>query len=312
MHRLRTEEPDIAGVPSWLAPPLRRALVKHPAARATAAEILAALGGPAPTVLLGATPRPTVAAAGVPPAIQPAPREPATRAGSRWLGPVVLLAAVVAAGAGWLFVNRPSAHAGSPQAASGATPTPAATSTPGPVTTPSATPAATSSTSSTPPTPSSSTSTEATTPATSTDTSGQASAWGDADVVLRAVRSQDQERPAFPAEVPGYSLADQNNETVRIFSDKRWQLLYEFPATMNGCDQQRFYVRWRSLDPSAEVDATWVSSDGSMIENKVVRGSAGWQAGYGCSQPAFRLHSSRSRSTLDDVVVDVQLWTASS
>ena len=126
------------------------------------------------------------------------------------------------------------------------------------------------------------------------------------------MRRQDQERPAFPAEVPGYSLADQNNETVRIFSDKRWQLLYEFPATMNGCDQQRFYVRWRSLDPTAEVEATWVSSDGSRIEDKTVRGTAGWQANYGCSQPAFRLRKSGSRSTLDDVVVDVQRWDASS
>ena len=125
------------------------------------------------------------------------------------------------------------------------------------------------------------------------------------------MRSQDQERPAFPAEVPGYSLADQNNETVRIFSDKRWQLLYEFPATMNGCDQQRFYVRWRSLDPSADVEATWLSGDGSVLLTKSVRGSAGWQSNDGCSQPAFRLHSSGSRSTLDDVVVDVRRWTAS-
>ena len=154
---------------------------------------------------------------------------------------------------------------------------------------------------------------EATTPGTSTGTAAHGSGWGNADVVLRAVRSQDQERPAFPDEVPGYSLVDQNNETLRIFTgDKRWQTPYQFPATMNGCDQQRFYVGWRSLDPTAEVEATWVSSDGSVIENKPVRGSAGWQSDYGCSAPAFRLHSSGSRSTLDDIVVDVQLWTASS
>jgi hypothetical protein len=137
--------------------------------------------------------------------------------------------------------------------------------------------------------------------------------WQDADVVLRAVRSQDQERPAFPDEVRGYSLADQNRETLRIFTgDKQWYTLDQFPATMNGCDQQRFYVRWRSLDPTAEVEATWVSSDGSEIENKAVRGSAGWQSNYGCSQPAFRLQKSGPGSTLDDVVVEVQRWVASS
>ena len=125
------------------------------------------------------------------------------------------------------------------------------------------------------------------------------------------MRSQDQERPAFPAEVPGYSLADQNRGTVRLFTgDKRWYTLEEFPATMNDCDRQRFYVLWRSLDPTAEVEATWVSFDDSEIETKAVRGSAGWQSNYGCSRPAFRLRSSGSRSTLTDVVVDVERWEA--
>jgi hypothetical protein len=99
---------------------------------------------------------------------------------------------------------------------------------------------------------------------------------------------------------------------VRLFDDKRWQTLYQFPATMNGCDQQRFYVRWRSLDPSAEVEATWLSYNGSIVLSKAVRGSAGWQSSDGCSQPGFRLRSSGSESTLMDVVVDVQRWEASS
>jgi hypothetical protein len=81
---------------------------------------------------------------------------------------------------------------------------------------------------------------------------------------------------------------------------------------MNGCDQQRFYVRWRSLDPTADVEATWLTYDGSDVLSKAVRGSAGWQSSDGCSQPAFRLHSGRSESTLTDVVVDVQRWEASS
>ena len=311
MHRMRAEEPDVSGVPPWLEPALRRALVKQPTARATAAELLATLNGQAPTVAFHSAPAPTVAAAPSrvtqaappPPVTQVSPSPPGARAGSRaWLAPVAVLAAVVVAGAAWLFSNRASQDASSGQPGSSAGRTPAVTATSKPPTT--------SSTSSTTP-PSSPTSTDATTPATATDTSGQGS-WGDGDAVLRAVHSQDQERPAFPDEVHGYRLADQNRETVRIFDDKQWQIIDQFPATTDGCDQQRFYVRWRSLDPAAQVDATWVSSDGSEIENKAVRGSAGWQSNDGCSKPAFRLHSSGGGSSLDDVVVDVQRWDASS
>jgi serine/threonine protein kinase len=300
IHRLRTEEPDIAGVPAWLEPALRRALVKQPAARASAAELLAALGGQARTMAYHGAPSPTIAAP-LPPGTQPVPQPPAPSRRGPWLAVAAVLAAVVVAGAAWLLVHRSTADASSQQAGSTTGRTPAVTS--------SSRPSITSSTSSAPPAPSSSTSTDATTPPTATDTSGQGR-WGDADVVLRAVRSQDQEPPAFPDEVPGYSLGDQNRETVRIFDDKQWQIIDQFPATMDGCDQHRFYVRWRSLDPTAEVEATWVSSDGSEVAKKSVRGSAGWQSNYGCSQPAFRLRSSDGGSTHDDVVVEVQRWNA--
>jgi serine/threonine protein kinase len=309
MHRLRTEEPDLSGVPAWLEPPLRRALTKQPAARATAAEILGTLGGQAPTVALRGALAPTVAAPLPSPAMPPAPGAPQpvpARTGSRgWLAPVAVMAAVIAAAAAWVFFHRPPADTASQQAGSSARRTPAATSTaqrsPVPPTS-----------STTPPT-SSSTSRDATTPPTATDTSGQGPAWEDRDVVLRAVRSEDQERPAFPDAVPGYSLADQNRETVRVFTGtKQWQTPEDFPATGSECDQQRFYVRWVSLDPSADVEATWVSYDGSEVESKSVRGSAGWQSNDGCSRPAFRLRSSGSRSTLTDLVVEVQRWAASS
>jgi serine/threonine protein kinase len=303
MHRVASEEPDVSGVPPWLEPPLRRALMKSPSVRATAAEIVAALGGQAPTAVVRTSPPPTVAAAppGMPRAAQPA----AARTGSsRWLAPVAVLAAVAVGLVAWLFVSRSSADAGAPQAGSTAERTPTATSAPKP--------SRSSSSSSAPPT-SSSSSEAATTPGTDGDTVGETSAWGDADVVLRAVRSQDEARPPFPDEVTGYSLSDENRDTVRVFTgEKEWQTLQDFPATMNGCAEQRFYVRWRSLDPSAEVEATWLSDDGSVVLSKVVRGSAGWQSSFGCGQPAFRLHKSRGGSALTDVVVDVQRWEASS
>jgi serine/threonine protein kinase len=301
MHRVRSEEPDVSGVPAWLEPPLRRALVKEPAARATAAEILAAFGGQAPTVVARTASPPTVAAP--PPVVPPAAQPSAARTGSSpWLAPAAVLAAVVVGVVAWLILSRSSADAGSGQAGSSAGRTPAATSTP--ETSP------TSSGSGAPPA-SSSPSDDAT--ATDGDTLGDEPAWGDGDVVLHAVRSPSEARPPFPEEVPGYSLDDEDRQTVRVFSgEKQWRTLDDFPATMNGCDQQRFYVRWRSLDPTADVEATWLTYDGSDVLSKAVRGSAGWQSSDGCSQPAFRLHSGRSESTLTDVVVDVQRWEASS
>jgi serine/threonine protein kinase len=301
MHRVGSEEPDVSGVPAWLEQPLRRALVKQPAARATAAEIVAAVNGRAPTAVMGAAPPPTVAVP--PPGMPRAPQPPAARTGSnRWLAPAAVLAAVAVGLVAWLFVSRSSADAGSGQAGSTVQGTPTVTSAP----------STTSSSSSTPPT-SSSSSEDATTTASEGETSGEDAAWGDGDVVLRAVRSQDEARPPFPQEVSGYSLDDENRESVRVFTgDKQWQTLEDFPATMNGCDEQRFYVRWRSLDPSAEVEATWLSDDGSVVLTKAVRGPAGWQSSDGCGQPGFRLHKSRSGSTLTDVVIEVQRWTASS
>jgi serine/threonine protein kinase len=303
MHRVGSEEPDVSGVPAWLEPPLRRALVKQPTARATAAEIVAALDGRAPTEVVPAAPAPTVAAP--PPVMPPAARPPSARTGaSPWLVPAAVLAAVLVGVVAWLFVSRSSADAASQRAGSSAEGTAAATSTVKPTTT--------SSSALTPPAASSS-SEDATTSATDGETSGEEPAWGDENVVLGAVRSQSEARPAFPEEVTGFSLDDENRVTTRVFSgEKQWRTLDEFPATMNGCDQQRFYVRWRSLDPSAEVEATWLSYDGSEVLSKAVRGSAGWQSSDGCSQPGFRLRSSGRGSTLTDVVVDVQRWEASS
>ena len=77
---------------------------------------------------------------------------------------------------------------------------------------------------------------------------------------------------------------------------------------MNGCDQQRFYIRWRSLNPSALVESTFLSAPDLIVINKPVRGEAGWMSGYGCGQPGFRLVSSRDGSTLADIIVEVERW----
>ncbi len=117
--------------------------------------------------------------------------------------------------------------------------------------------------------------------------------------------------PPFPETVAGYSLAEEWHETVRAFSGEDWSTIYEFPATMNGCDLQRFYIRWRAVNESAKVEVTFLSSPDEIVLGDPVDGVAGWMSGYGCGQPAFRLKHSNDESTLTDVAVEVQRWEVS-
>jgi serine/threonine protein kinase len=117
--------------------------------------------------------------------------------------------------------------------------------------------------------------------------------------------------PAIPTAVEGYEVSQTWKTTVRAFEGTEWSTLFEFPATMNGCSQQRFYVRWRSLNPDAVVEATFVSSPDLIVMNEPAEGAVGWQSGYGCGQPAFRIRQSTDGSTLADVAVEVSRWEAS-
>jgi hypothetical protein len=77
---------------------------------------------------------------------------------------------------------------------------------------------------------------------------------------------------------------------------------------MNGCDLQRFYIRWRSVNTSATVEVTFLSTGDEIVLGNPVAGAAGWMSGYGCGQPGFRLKQSSDTSTLTDVAVEVQRW----
>jgi hypothetical protein len=81
-----------------------------------------------------------------------------------------------------------------------------------------------------------------------------------------------------------------------------------FPATDNGCDDQRFLVRWRSTGSAVLAGA--LNKLGSAAEQ--VSGKSGWMNLSGCSTPAFRLASpADDGGTLVDVVVEVrQYWVA--
>lgn len=112
--------------------------------------------------------------------------------------------------------------------------------------------------------------------------------------------------PAFPRTVEGYELADEWRTTIRAFTGDTWVSSSSFPATMNGCDQQRFYVRWRAPQ---SVEATFRSMDGIALSDPAT-GTAGFMSSYGCSRPSFQVATSVGGSTLVDVVVEVQRWSS--
>lgn len=122
--------------------------------------------------------------------------------------------------------------------------------------------------------------------------------------------------PAFPTEVAGYELSYEDKVTSRAFEGSTREVS-DLPATMNGCGQQRFYVRWRSLATGYTLEATWVyqameAGGEPVLESAggTASGNAGWMSSYGCTQPGFRLIESPGPGNLTDVVVEYQVWKA--
>jgi hypothetical protein len=74
---------------------------------------------------------------------------------------------------------------------------------------------------------------------------------------------------------------------------------------MNGCDGQRFLVRWRSLNPQAPVTAAWLDSAGEVSDS--VAGASGWMVSDGCHTPQVTLAGQPADgSTLVDVTMAIQ------
>ncbi len=126
-------------------------------------------------------------------------------------------------------------------------------------------------------------------------------------------RSANSTPPTFPDHVEGYALSHEWRETIRAFEGEEWSTIFEYPATMNGCGLQRFYVRWRTVNVNAIVEATLLDSGGEIVLVTPASGGAGWMSSYGCGQPGFRMNGTvdpDDMSNLTDVVVEVQQWEA--
>lgn len=122
----------------------------------------------------------------------------------------------------------------------------------------------------------------------------------------------------FPSEFPGFRLTSTHDTFVRVFDDGRPQVIYDFPATMNGCSQGKFVVRWRTLDPDVPVEFRPVYG-GTGPDNLIpVDGAESktsehgyWESLSSCEQPSWSMRDAGSTdSTLTDITVEYQVWTS--
>ncbi|MFC9355159.1 protein kinase [Rhodococcus sp. NPDC057014] len=116
--------------------------------------------------------------------------------------------------------------------------------------------------------------------------------------------------PELPQSLPQWALQNTWNLTSRAFADQ-WSTAPgpghgRFPATMNGCNNHRFLVRWRVVNPNATVIATNLNAVDSPGEQ--VTGTAGWMDLDGCHTPAFQFSASTNASNLTDVAIAIAQW----
>ncbi|MFD6677315.1 hypothetical protein ACFWDA_23500 [Rhodococcus zopfii] len=117
--------------------------------------------------------------------------------------------------------------------------------------------------------------------------------------------------PEFPTSLPQWTMTRSWTVLPRYFDDSPWTEAPgpdygAFPATMNGCDSSRFLVRWRAVNDTSRLVATYVDAVGTP--GMQVTGNAGWMDLDQCHTPAFRLLGATDGSTLTDVTIAVQQY----
>ncbi|WP_157519466.1 hypothetical protein [Modestobacter sp. Leaf380] len=133
-----------------------------------------------------------------------------------------------------------------------------------------------------------------------------------ADWAATGVQFEVGDPPEFPRDLDGWALQNTWSVLPRAFEGQDWTLVpgadYDtFPSTMNGCDTQRFLVRWRVLADDVEVEAGLLDAIGDGGSS--LSGSNGYMSFDGCLTPAFRLPETNSEySTLTDVTTEVQQY----
>ena len=122
--------------------------------------------------------------------------------------------------------------------------------------------------------------------------------------------------PAFPDKLDGWQQQRDWTEITRAFTGQ-WTSVCgsntcndPYPATMNGCANQRFLIRWRSLNDPVLFAYGEVTGDiGTIAEKQLTEpATQGWAELTGCSWPLWQ-YTDGHPSTLGDITVAVQQWT---
>ncbi|WP_281904352.1 hypothetical protein [Phytohabitans aurantiacus] len=126
--------------------------------------------------------------------------------------------------------------------------------------------------------------------------------WGSGEVITGTGRLE--ELPSWPVSYPGYRYDTEGSASVRVFGGQGAVVIDGFPATMNGCAHQQFFVRWRTLGKE-QVSVQVVSMPDLIPIADPAEGSSGWIASHGCGQPSWTIAAA---SQIADVHVRWQRW----
>lgn len=128
-----------------------------------------------------------------------------------------------------------------------------------------------------------------------------------------------EQGPDFPTVLQGWRLRREWEAHLRVFCGE-WRSLSPddpddpYPATMNGCANQRFLIRWRSIGgaPVRFGCGTVAGNIGTIVENELSAPAVcGWAELHGCGWPLWQFVEQKNGGNLGDIAVAVQSWIAS-
>ncbi|MEV4351704.1 hypothetical protein AB0J83_45175 [Actinoplanes sp. NPDC049596] len=123
------------------------------------------------------------------------------------------------------------------------------------------------------------------------------------------------DRPRLPRHPDRLATGSEWTETTHVFGD-RTSLCntatcpHPYLATMNGCANQRFLIRWRSTDAQQKVTfahGTVAGDIGTIAEKQFTQPTdTGWAEPNCCGWPLWK---TLGPNAIADVAVSIQQWT---
>lgn len=126
--------------------------------------------------------------------------------------------------------------------------------------------------------------------------------------------------PHFPSALSGFKSEDgkdfwgnkfASSGSIRVVEGSAWEVIPDFPQTMNHCGEGMFMIRWRSGNSDVVINSTLgYSPDKTSSQAKI--GSFGYMLGTNCDQPMFKFSPARNGndSNVADVHYELKFWGA--